>query len=58
MTLVIRWWEHTTVYEYGIPHEVEIHGDTAAECMAQYRQLSDNHDLAKNTPTQIVEVRD
>lgn len=43
---------------YNDEHHGNVHGKTANECMAQIRDLRNNHDCAKYTPLEIVEICD
>lgn len=60
MTFYIRWYERKPDFspDYYREHHGNIHGNSAAECMTQFRALKYNHDLARNTIPEIVEVAD
>lgn len=60
MKIVLRWYELTAHGEtdYSKEHERLIDGSTAAECMKKRLLFSYNHDLSKNTKTEIVSVLD
>lgn len=60
MTVTLIWYSRNSDFkpDYSDPHHGNIHGATANECMAQIRELRNNHDLAAYTPLEIVEICD
>lgn len=54
MTITIRYWSDNYYYDYT----EKICGDSAADCMAQIKAKRENHDLAKYTPIEIINVED
>lgn len=60
MTLYVTWYERKIDFapDYDREHHGNIHGANANECMAQFRALKYNHDLAKYTIPQILNITD
>lgn len=60
MTMHIVWYDRNEDFtpNYSNPHRGTIRGESAAEIMRQYRELSNNHNLAKYTRTEIVGISD
>ncbi len=60
MTFYVRWYERKPDFspDYYKEHHGNIHGNSAAECMSKFRELNYNHDLARYTIPEIVEVAD
>lgn len=60
MTLYVQWYERKPDFspDYDKEHHGNIHGASAAECMAQFHALQRDHDLAQYTIPHIVGVAD
>ena len=60
MTVYIQWYGRREDFTpiYSEEHHGNIHGKTANECMAQIRDLRNNHDCARYTPIEIIEIAD
>lgn len=56
--MLVQWYERKPDFspDYDNEHHGTIIGDSPDDCMKQYRQLSDNHDLAKYTKTEIIMI--
>ena len=58
ITVVVQYYrrreDFTPIYSEKIIKEFS--GNTAEECMEQYRQFSNNHDCRKYTTTEIINV--
>lgn len=60
MTVFIQWYGRNEDFtaNYNDEHHGNVHGANANECMSQIRALKNNHDVAKYTPIEIVEIAD
>jgi hypothetical protein len=59
ITLLIRWYDRKTddfTPDYDSPHTGRIKGATPDECMFLYRQWCLEHDLARYTRSEIIEI--
>ena len=60
MTLFIRWYDRKVDFwpNHDKEHHGTITGETAASCMNQFRDFKYNHDVAKYTIPEIVDIWD
>ena len=60
MKIIIRFWEYVKYYtpDYKKQHTKTFEGDNALDCMAQIASYRHNHDCAKYTPVEIINVED
>ena len=60
MTLYITWYSRHDDFSpaWGDPHHGTVKGENAADCMRQFRDFKNNHDLVKFTIPEIVDIKD
>lgn len=60
MTMYVVWYDRKPDFDadYSKAHRGTIHGETCSEIMAQFREISNNHDLAKFSRLEIVGISD
>lgn len=60
MAMYVVWYDRNADFtpNYTNSHRGTIRGESAAEIMAQFRNISNNHDLAKYTRLEIVGISD
>ena len=61
MTIILRYYDHkagTFTTDFTKTHLHYFTGKTATECMNKIKEFRKHHDLAKYTPTEIIDVKD